>query len=198
MSEAIIHTIYPENGTIPYFFEEIEINDRRSMQEHQIDHSVRHRFWHIHSGDIVIDVGCGFGVYTLCAIARGAKFVYSFESNPNVIRCLRANLAQNKDNINALAKCSAVKMRVDDQHSIDKFVEALSFPLIKLDWIKIDTGDVASNINVLQGARKTIAKFKPYILINGSDEAAASVQEYAKCRVMLMQEAGHRLVRFEP
>lgn len=194
MSEGRIHMIYPENGHTPFSFEEIEIAGKHSMQEHQADHSVRHRFWHIHNGDIVFDVGAGFGVYTLCALARGAKFVYSFENNPNVIRCLRANLARNQS-IHSMEHCSAIKMRVDDQNSIDKFVEGLSFPLNRISWIKIDTGDVASNINVLQGARNTIKRFKPNVLINAPDDAAARLSEYGK--ILYNEEQGHRLIIFE-
>lgn len=194
MAEGRIHYIYPENGRTAFAFEEIEINNRRSLQEHQTDHAVRHRFWHIHTGDIVFDIGAGFGVYTLCALARGAKFVYAFESNPNVLRCLRANLARNQ-NIHAVENCSALKMRVDDQNSIDKFVDGLSFPLNRVSWIKIDTGDIASNINVLQGARNTIKKFKPNVLINAPDDAAAHLSEYGK--IIYNEEQGHRLIIFE-
>ena len=196
MSEGKLHYLFPENGRDKYYFEEIDINNRNSLAEHGLDHMVRQKFWHIHSGDIVFDVGAGFGSYTLCALARGAKFVYAFENNPIIARCLQANIYRNEDNIRAMSRFAFSKWRVDDnQHSLDKYISELSNSLNRISWIKIDTGDIASNINVLQGARKTIQKFKPNVLINAPSDAAAGLSEYGK--ILYNEEDGHRLVVFE-
>jgi hypothetical protein len=194
MSDGKLHHLYPENSHIAYVYEEISINDRNSLEEHARDHEIRQKFWHVHTGDIVFDIGAGFGAYTLCALARGAKFVYAFENNPNVMRALRANLDKNKI-LNAPEKCSASTWRVDDKNSLDKFIEEMSVPLNRVSWIKIDTGDVAANINVLQGARRTIARFKPNVLINAPHDIVTSLAEYGK--ILYNEEQGHGLVIFE-
>lgn len=195
MAEGRIHELYPENSHVVYRYEEISIADRNSLVEQGQDRAVRQRFWHIHSGDIVFDVGAGFGTYTLCALARGAAFVYAFEYNPNVMRCLRANLSRNQ-HLQAVEKCSTSSWRVDDnQHSLDKFVEAMSSPLPRLSWIKIDTGDRAANVNVLQGARKTIQLYHPNVLIQGLREDVAWLSEYGN--ILYSEETGHGFTYFE-
>jgi hypothetical protein len=195
MAEGRIHKFFPENSHVPYNYEEISINARNSLIEREEDHIIRQRFYHIHTGDMVFDVGAGFGVYTLCALARGAKSVYAFENNPNILRCLRANLSHNRQ-LSALEKCSASSWRVDDGHlSIDKFVDEMSVPLTRVSWLKIDTGDEVSSINALQGARRTIAKFKPNVLIKAPHDIVLSLSEYGK--ILFNEESGHGLVVFE-
>lgn len=195
MTEGRVHYIYPENSINKYAYVEIQVNNRDSLAELGFDSNIRHRFWHIHSGDIVIDVGAGFGGYTLCALARDAKFVHAFENNPTIVRCLRANLHQNAKE-NAMERTSVSTWRVDDKnYSIDKYVESRSFEIGRVSWIKIDTGSIEENIQVLHGARKTIAKFKPNVLINAPSETAAGLSEYGK--ILYNEEAGHRLIVFE-
>jgi hypothetical protein len=195
MAEGKIHEMYPENSHVHYKYEEISINERNSLAEQAQDIAVRQRFWHIHSGDIVFDIGAGFGTYTLCALARGAAFVYAFETNPNVMRALRANLSRNQ-HLNAVEKCSTCSWRVDDNpHSIDRFVENMSAPPPRLSWIKIDTGDRAANINVLQGARKTVQQYHPNVLLQGLREDVAWLSEYGN--ILYSEETGHGFAVYE-
>lgn len=172
------------------------VNARNSLIEQAEDVQIRKKFWHIHSGDIVFDCGAGFGVYTLCALARGAKKVFAFENNPNIMRCFRANLHHNHSNeLKAVDNCAALSWRVDDKNSIDKFVEEMSVPLNRVSWIKIDLGDPAASVNALQGARRTIAKFKPNVLINAPHDNVIGLSEYGK--ILFNEEQGHGLVVFE-
>src|SRR5437879_4683389 len=57
---------------------------------------VRERWWHICPGEVVIDVGVGFGSYALSALVLGAEYVFAFSPESSTTNVLITNLAINQ------------------------------------------------------------------------------------------------------
>ncbi|MEM2772734.1 MAG: FkbM family methyltransferase [Candidatus Pacearchaeota archaeon] len=105
--------------------------------------------------DIVLDVGATAGEYGIYCRSKGAK-VYCFEMDKKAFQLMKAHIKLNKmDNI------IPILCRVDDRkNSIDNYVRKFK---ISPTLIKIDVeGD---EVNVLNGAKFTLKKFKPKIIV---------------------------------
>ena len=154
----------PEKCYTRYLYEDITIGNRNSLKEHQQDIGVTSKFWNIHTGDIILDIGAGFGAYTLIALARGAHFVFCFERDREVAAALRSNIQINKLLL-ASERTAVSTWSLDDNiKSIDKYLSELSYPITRLDWLKIHLDSVADTRNVLYGAKQTIQRYAPNIL----------------------------------
>ena len=152
----------------PFKYLEYTLPNRNSVQELDQDADVRKAFWNVETRDVVIDIGAGFGGYTLCALGRGASFVFSFESNKELLGILRENLAANRV-INAVERCATSDWNLGAEgQTLDKFFEGYSWAPPMIDWIKIDAGEEIDNFNILHGAQKTVKKYHPKILIRCS------------------------------
>lgn len=152
-------------GYTRYFYEDTTVGSRSSIQEHDQDFQIRKEMWKIGVGDVVVDCGAGFGSYTLTALADAAGFIYAFEPDPAVAAALRRNLQVNRL-LMATERATVSRWRLDDsKETVDRYMEQLSYPLNRLDWIKIDVGDVPNNRLVLWGCKQIIKKFRPSILI---------------------------------
>ncbi len=140
---------------------------------------VRERWWHPKQDDVVLDIGAGFGSYTLPACAMGARvYAWSPEHDGEI---LTQNVALNhwED------RCTVYRYGFYSQHGwvnaerklfspnhqwshgwffvgvLDGFVFGEQLP--RVDWIKIDVE--GAEVNVLQGGRETILTFHPNILV---------------------------------
>ena len=152
-------------GYTKYEYEAITVNNRNSISEYRQDLNVRNQLWTIGVGDYVLDVGSGFGSYTLMALAMAAGFVFAFERDPNILKALRTNI-QNNRHIFATEKTSICRWNLNDStNTIDRFLSELSFTNKRVDWIKIHMDSVADSRLVLWGCKDTIKTFKPIILI---------------------------------
>ncbi len=108
---------------------------------------------------VVIDVGASNGDYSLMAsITYGAKQVFAFEPDETLFEIMDKNIKLNEaENISTYNYGLHSINKLDDLH-IDK-----------VDLIKIDiTKD--KELEVLQGAKQTIKKFKPRIIIETPTE----------------------------
>jgi FkbM family methyltransferase len=136
---------------------------------------------------IAIDVGAHVGVFTLKASKEvGEKgLVISFEPNPSTFNLLKRNLKMNRitnvipyqialSNSSSKGKLyqsphpredSLVKARskyaLVNIDILDKVISELN--LERIDFIKIDVEE--SELRVLEGAQKTLAKFRPNLAI---------------------------------
>ena len=108
----------------------------------------------------MIDVGSGFGSYTLTALALGAKHVWAFDKNKELVHCLRENLRINGDKYRI--RCSVINKTVSPLGiNLDDFVfNQLSSPPQKLRWIKVDVGG-QDELNIIQGALKIVQTYHP-------------------------------------
>lgn len=157
-----------------YKYQDITFVNRNSLQEREQDSEVRRAFWNIQSKDIVIDVGAGFGAYTLCALGRGADFVFAFEANKDILKVLRENIAKTSEGqIRALEQTATCDWFVDkDKHSIDRWIERLSWTPPYITWLKIDAD---FPLEILEGAKKTIDKYLPNIIIRAPETPMADL-----------------------
>ncbi|MEO0119504.1 MAG: FkbM family methyltransferase [candidate division WOR-3 bacterium] len=122
--------------------------------------------------------GATAGEYGIYCRSKGAK-IYCFEMDKKAFQLMKANIKLNKmDNI------TPILCRVDDRkNSIDNYVRKFK---IAPTLIKIDVeGD---EVNVLNGAKFTLKKFKPKIIVEThSDELKA------RC-LNILNKLGYRVV----
>lgn len=152
-------------GYVKFYYEDITIGNRNSLKEFNKDVNVRHYLWKIDVGDYIIDIGAGFGSYTLTALAQSAGFVFSFERDGEIASILKNNLGSNL-HLRADEKTSVSLWNLNDStKTIDNYLENLSSPINKIDFIKIDLGSIPDNRVVIWGMKNTIRCYKPNILI---------------------------------
>jgi FkbM family methyltransferase len=140
----------------------------------------------IHTGDVVLDCGANIGIYTKYALRKGARLVVAIEPVPEILECLRRNLAAEINSgkvivypkgvwdhddtlpmhISAASRAASSFTRKwgHDKSvlllpltTIDKLVSELHLP--RVDVIKMDIE--GAERHALQGARETIKRFHP-------------------------------------
>ena len=148
------------------------------------EQELRNNLWMIKEGDVVYDVGPAFGSYTLPALALGAT-VYAFEPVQWLCEALVANIEANEGfeerfELYPVALSDTEKKRLlaeeimehgtslrDARHEgynhIVPFKRMDSYPVKKLDWIKIDTE--GQEFRVLRGGIETLKQHHPKLLI---------------------------------
>jgi FkbM family methyltransferase len=159
-----------------------------------VEIQVQKRLWVLPKDAVVIDVGAAFGTYTLPALYQGAQ-VYAFEPNRLLFDTLSKNIALNNwtdrcqlfnyglaeaektvkyneltnlSTLDADASPTEIKMR-----PLDTVVNELNPS--KITIIKIDVE--GTELDFLAGARQTIIKYKPALLIEVHTADDADMQE---------------------
>lgn len=148
---------------------------------------IYNRLFRLKDGFVAIDVGAHVGVFTLKASEEvGEKgLVISFEPNPYTFNLLERNLKMNQvtnvipyrialSNSSGKSKLyqsphpredSLVKVRskyvLVNLDILDKVISKLN--LERIDFVKIDVE--GAELRVLEGAQKTLAKFRPNLAI---------------------------------
>jgi len=179
------------SGYTRYYYEDVTVGSRNSIKEHDEDLQIRKEMWNTLVGDVVVDCGAGFGSYTLLALANAASFVFAFEQDPEIASCLRRNLQSNRM-LMATERATVSVRRLDDsKNTVDKYMEELSYPITRVDWIKIDVGSIPDTRLVLWGCQHTIKRFRPQILIADSEPPSVSFLEAYKITKIIN---GHSLL----
>lgn len=155
----------------------------------------------VRSGDIVFDCGANIGVYTRNALNCGAKLVVAIEPSPMNSKCLQKNFKTEVEQGRVIIYEKGVWNREEiltfytsegsvqdsfvlsnkDSHTIavpvttiDKIVKELK--LDRVDFIKMDIE--GSEQNALIGAKETISKYRPRIVVANeysSDQEAGQI-----------------------
>jgi FkbM family methyltransferase len=150
------------------------------------DASLQIAVQNIHLGDHVVDVGCNIGIHSRFyaqVVGRDGR-VIGFDPNPDAIECARSNCPRGEfHNVALGAKPGRARLHILDNVGAS-FLESASdatdsceiarlddFALERIDFIKIDAE--GSEIAVLEGARETIARFRPKMVIEVNDGALA-------------------------
>lgn len=152
------------------------------MQSFELEVDLRNRWWTIGKGDVVVDVGAGYGSYTLTALASGALMVMSIEPGKMELFDLVTNVGINGYAtrclpINVMAGHSeAWGFYYPDTHSsthqeglpeeriiasVDYLLKSYNFPPV--NWVKIDVDGAEEH--VLRGMTTTLGKDRPRLLI---------------------------------
>ena len=138
---------------------------------------VRDRLWYpnIKKGDVVVDAGAAFGAYTLTAAALGAH-VYAFEPDARIFNDLETNVKENGFNCElycyGLSDRAARELYEDFTMEIRR-LDDLDLPA--LDFLKIDTD--GQELDTVKGALRTIAKYRPKLLVEMHLAYDASIVE---------------------
>lgn len=147
-------------------------------------------YWEAHQpkpGEVHLDVGAQIGSYSILAASSGAH-VYALEPDPNNRRFLQRNIRSNKlqvsvSNVGAWNEPAILNFRSHDALSSIKGVGMIPATLPFYDQIKVDTIDhivkamrihkvdvikmdiEGAEIEAIEGARETILKDRPVLLI---------------------------------
>lgn len=147
------------------------------------ERAVRERHWYFKPGDVVLDIGPAFGSYTFPAAAQGAT-VYALEPCEFCRSVLTENVTMNPslaDRVRVIPvgvhehsgwfepdagefiadKASGDARELLEVRSIDDIVAELR--LERVDCIKLDVE--GAEYGALSGAKKTLARFKPRLLV---------------------------------
>jgi len=145
----------------------------------------------VRPGDVVLDCGASFGVFTREALRQGARLVVAIELAPDSIEVLKRNFAEeiragqvivyekgvwDRDDELTLyvdpqnAAANSVLNRRETSHAsvkvplttIDKLVAELK--LERVDYIKMDIEGAEQR--ALRGARETIRRFRPRLSLS--------------------------------
>jgi hypothetical protein len=160
------------------------------------ERQVRDALFKVQPGDMVFDVGCGYGAYALSALAVGASHAHCWSLDPAHIEMMAATVALNEWGSRATLNLSGLHSgtgwlsaqgsshlvsKVPGGHfceSLDEYVARLprEMKLPPFDyqpaardktWLLVDTqGD---ELPILQGARQFIQDYRPTILVKTPD-----------------------------
>lgn len=147
------------------------------------DQELMERYWKVLPGDVCIDAGFGPGGWSLVALARGAS-VFAFDPRPHAVEVLSQVLA-----VNNFARCCIVQAGLWDHAAVRQFPDGPA-PVIalddfaegvhmgRLDHVNIDAeGD---ELEILRGARETIRKFHPRLIVEVHSDAWDAVEKELK------------------
>lgn len=188
------YKFYPEGVTgVDIAYKDITPPNRNSVQELESETDIRRAFWNIQSSDWVVDVGAGFGAYTLAALARPEVRVFAFECDKELLTILRENLGTDKNKLlGLLERCSTNCIKIDSkENSIDKFLDKLSYIPKRIHWIKIDVDNQHDALDVLDGASNTVVKHLPNILIRAVDPPPNVSQIFKDLGYKVKELKGH-------
>jgi FkbM family methyltransferase len=143
--------------------------------------SIREAHWLVEPGDSVIDVGAGYGSYTLPALAYGAR-VAAIDSDQAALDVLTATAA-----LNGFAELTTLRMAVFDGHNglplalkrqhrrsphspprgvhwatLDGLATTGVFGKV-VDWIKVDVE--GAELGVLQGGTGLLKAHHPTLIV---------------------------------
>ncbi len=150
----------------------------------------------IRPGDVVLDCGANVGAFTREALKRGARQVIAIEPAPENLECLRRNLAAEIDQGRVVVYAKGVWDKEDTLTlyvnpanpgadsfvwqakgsqavvdvpltTIDRLVAELN--LERVDFIKMDIE--GAELKALEGARATLARFRPRLALSSYHEA---------------------------
>ena len=145
------------------------------------EEEIRSSYWNIKKDDVVIDVGCFMGSYTIPALEAGAT-VYAIDPYISHTGAL-CQIAKEIDKLvvitatlseeggyssEFLAILTAVLQNtmfapLDSVKYLTLDALVTQYKITKLNWIKIDVE--GAELSVLRGGIKTLSRFKPQMII---------------------------------
>lgn len=192
----IVHTKTFPRGSFQFF--EIP-GDHASQWSFTDEDSVRHAWWHFYGGEVLLDIGCAYGSYSMPALAMGAAKVIAWSPQDYKDKFLanaELNNWQDKVEFHDLGLWSqAGWLEIFDDNGLPRFFtekpphEGIIFPVKALDdyqfdrvdWMKLDVE--GCEVEALRGALETIRKHKPKIVVENHLFKDGSINQ--KCEDMI-------------
>lgn len=173
------------------------------------EQEIRDKYWTIKPNDVVVDIGCHIGSYTIPALEAGAT-VYAIDPNKVQTKVL-ASLVEDSSKLTLLEIAIAeergysdelrnsitnsikkgetqydlIHAQADDSYmSLDNLVN--KYNIQKLDWLKIDVE--GAELSVLKSGERTLSRFKPKIILEDHSGVYAFVDKLQigkQCRTLL-------------
>lgn len=165
------------------------------LSSFELEHRLRQEWWTIKPWDVVVDVGAAYGSYTLTALAQGAELVIAYEPVAEGLFDLCTNLALNNWSSRVIVLPFLAGRQEGEAHNfypdshsalpkgfpssrlvlpVDKACSGLD----RVDWIKVDVE--GAEVEVLMGARETIIKHKPTIIVEYHPAFVPGVDEMVR------------------
>jgi len=139
-------------------------------------------YWKVKEGDVVVDVGASYGVYTIFSLLLGASYVYAFEPNKYRYNIMLENISINnfRDKVNAIMsfvgdgtiKPFNLQSTIETKEGLP--LDSLIPITHKIDWIKVDVEGY--ELEVIKGAQNIIEQHKPNLYI----EDHTSIYDFVK------------------
>lgn len=165
---------------------------------------IRDRYWHIEPGQVVMDVGCHIGSYTIPALTAGAV-VYAVDPDESRLGQLRGLWGGDPARLvtvsRALAEPGGYTAEFRSKLDVSGYTEfhapagarfstldelTAEYGLTRLDWVKIDVE--GAELGVLTGGQETLARFSPALVIEAHDKVYQFVSDMGnerKCHDLL-------------
>lgn len=152
---------------------------------HEVE--LRNKWWNVKAGDMVFDIGCRLGSWTLPALAAGGT-VWAIDPCRDSFFPLATQLFLNQFD----TRCRHVAIMLGSETKMADFyatenagagegvpeqrlmytLDCLAQTCSKIDWIKIDVE--GGELDVLQGAVQSLIKFSPTVIVEYHDHLGAS------------------------
>lgn len=127
---------------------------REMYQYYEVE--VRDKYWNMKKGDVIVDVGSMYGEYAILGLLTGAEKAYCFDPSTDKMDYIRNVAKLNGIDDNRLITHDIILDNIR-QYRLDDWISS------HIDWIKIDVEGM--ELDVLEGARKTIKESKPNLLV---------------------------------
>ncbi len=171
---------------------------------------IRERYWDVRPGDSVVDVGCGFGSYTMPALACGAR-VAAIDSNRDTLRILEEVAGINGFTVAPIRAAvfngaERLPLALKRQHhgtahspprrvhwaTIDGLSTTGAFG-DRVDWMKVDVE--GAELGVLQGAERLLARDHPGLIVEDHSRVYGWVRREGITQGVadLLQNHGYRI-----
>lgn len=161
------------------------------------ERDVREALWGIGPGDLVLDIGCAYGSYTLPALAAGAAKVICWTPDENELALLRQSLELNGWQDKCDIKAAGVYGKegwleaYSQTFSTEPFTQSFTglhqiFPVHSLEywdndipkdhqrvWMKLDVE--GSELEVLQGAERLLKILNPHVFVENHEFKAPGI-----------------------
>jgi len=180
-----------------YSFQFVHNDVHASWWSFEDERDVREALWGVQSGDLVLDIGCAYGSYTLPALAAGAAKVICWTPDENELALLRQSLDLNGWTDKCDIKAAGVYGKegwleaYTQAFSVEPFTQPFAglhqiFPVHPLEfweseiptnyqrvWMKLDVE--GAELDVLQGAERLLQTLNPHIFVENHEFKAPGI-----------------------
>lgn len=163
---------------------------------------VRARYWHPTADEVVLDIGCHWGSYSLPALRAGA-YVHAFDAHSDPLRILWATARAEgiAERLTTLQACVGLPYSPElaaqiepsmapsgPWMSVDEYVDKQD---LWVDWIKVDVE--GGELVLLRGADETLSRCHPRLLVEEHSLVYPALPQGHKFAVLdLLRGYGYR------